>query len=227
MCSEKHTNDPPRPLPLRTSTVLRTGAGGEQPPAAGNEQPRDTTLRQFQEDSLDDMIERGLRREVAERWQGESGEQMWIEVDDPVLEERSLLATNYEEDLAGVGLVLEGPRGLCSRAHERISSPDLVHATFPAKTWRRRICCADDLRHWRAGNLAPCVVKDMVEGSASHACGGISCGDILLSVDNVPVRQKFACNVCSEMLRGPCQVVPHSWPRALTDLRAGARHVCR
>jgi hypothetical protein len=140
MSSEKHTHDPPRPLPPRTSTVLRTGAGGEQPPAAGHEQPRDTMLPQFQEDSLDDLIERRLRGEVAHRWQVESGEQMWIEVYDPVLEERSLLATNHQEGLAGVGLVLEGPRGLCSRAQELISAADPAHAMFPAKTWRRTPC---------------------------------------------------------------------------------------
>jgi hypothetical protein len=133
MSSEKHTHDPPHPLPPCTSTVLRTEAGGEQPPAASYEQPRDSTLPQF------DLIERGLRGEVAERWQGESGEQMWIEVYDSVLEERSLLATNHEEDLAGVGLVLEGPRGLCSRAQELISAPDPAHAMFPAKTGLRRI----------------------------------------------------------------------------------------
>ena len=35
--------------------------------------------------------------------------------------------------------------------------------------------------------MAPCLVKDLVEGSSSHGCGGISIGDILMSVDGVPV----------------------------------------
>lgn len=191
MSSETHIHDPPCPLPPRTSTVLRTGAGG-RPPAAGHEHPRNTTLRQLQEDSLDDLIERG---EVAEGRQGESGEQMWIYLYDPVLELRPLLATNQQEDLAGVGLVLEAPRGLCSRAHALVSWSALRRAPcFPQRHGGVRICGADDLRCWCAGrgHLAPCVVKDLVEGSASHACGGISRGDILLCVDNVPVLQIFA-----------------------------------
>jgi C-terminal processing protease CtpA/Prc len=40
--------------------------------------------------------------------------------------------------------------------------------------------------------MAPCIVKALVEGSASYACGGISPGDILLSVDGVQVWQMFA-----------------------------------
>ena len=52
--------------------------------------------------------------------------------------------------------------------------------------------------------MAPCVVKDLVEGSSSHACGGISPGDILLSVDNVPVlhlRAKRVCRLAEPALR--------------------------
>jgi hypothetical protein len=53
--------------------------------------------------------------------------------------------------------------------------------------------CADCLRNGTGqGHMAPCVVKDMVEGSASHACGSISPGDLLIAVDGVQVPTTFA-----------------------------------
>jgi hypothetical protein len=76
--------------------------------------------------------------------------------------------------------------------------------------------------------MAPCVVKDLVEGSASHACGGISPGDILLSVDNVPVLHLRAQRAAGWQSRccNPWQRGEPRAPRAhSTDARAGSRHV--
>ena len=95
-----------------------------------------------------------------------------------------------DEDLAGVGLVLEAPEGPCSSA----CSSFFRSAKAREDEAALRVCGAEDLPRWCAGHghMAPCVVKALAEGSASYACGGISPGDILISVDGVPVRQKFA-----------------------------------
>jgi sarcosine oxidase gamma subunit len=93
-----------------------------------------------------------------------------------------------------------------------------------------RVCGAEDLRRWCAehGHMAPCVVKALAEGSASYACGGISPGDILLSVDGVPVRKCLLETCAAGQQRRRC--IPFGTARAtraLTDWCAGARHVGR
>lgn len=42
--------------------------------------------------------------------------------------------------------------------------------------------------------MAPCLVKDMVDGSSSHTCGSIAPGDFLTHVDGVLVGTIL--NVC-------------------------------
>ena len=84
-------------------------------------------------------------------------------------------------------------RKVRAQAHARRFS-DPAHAKAREDEAALRVCGAEDLPRWCAGHghMAPCVVKALAEGSASYACGGISPGDILISVDGVPVRQMFA-----------------------------------
>lgn len=83
-------------------------------------------------------------------------------------------------------------RKVRAQAHARRSDP--AHAKAREDEAALRVCGAEDLPRWCAGHghMAPCVVKALAEGSASYVCGGISPGDILISVDGVPVRQMFA-----------------------------------
>jgi len=62
--------------------------------------------------------------------------------------------------------------------------------------------------------MAPCLVKDMVDGSSSHACGNISVGDILTSVDGMPVRA-FSCPTHENATMPSMAAVSHSLRPAL------------
>ena len=60
------------------------------------------------------------------------------------------------------------------------------------------------------GHMAPCLVKDMVDGSSSQSCGTIAAGDILTSVDGVPVRGPVSSGFIAMLLVGSRRgITPH------------------